>query len=432
MTWHLTGDYYVDSKGGSDITGDGSSSMPYATLQFCITNESAGTIIFNGESNETLTGSGSWVIKSDGYCVFDGTSTTGSWINGFNITVNGTNGGIEVFGYTSLFATSVSNIILKRVFMRDATFNLGPATVKLTDIEESFFYNCGNISSRIDSSPNASCRRSTFMFSNVNLRGMVNIDNNVFYECDFLVFDSDANVADYNCIYNNIVPAFIRHFEAGGSASQVPNSPFASLAAYQAEPTTLFYNDNSVDVDPQFNLSDSTNFDCTLSTASTVINSGSDGKQMGRYPAAIMLNANSVEVTGGTDNGNITFDANGDIYPTDPALFGQFDTTVIDLGALQNPMEEIVGWLGNDFSAGRAIDSDITDSNPKRVTVEFRYSTVSSGDVAGQTYKDFNWNDVVTLDASNRANGDPAYVISEATQQDGRWVQFRVSFDPGH
>ncbi len=434
MAWHRTGDYYVDTKGGVDAPGNGTTSNPYATLQYCLTNESPGTIVFNGECNEVLSAAGTWTILADGYCIFDGTSTVGSAFSITNITLDGTNGGIEIFGYSSVFSVGVTDITIRRIFMRDSQMNLGPSSIKNTDIEECVLYNMTSVTSKRTATPLASCRRSTFMFCSTFMLGMVRHDNNVYYECSDVAFDGDSDFADNNCIYNDVVPFNLFHNTAGGPAgTPVPGSPFSSLAAYQAEPQTLLFNDNSVEVDPQFNDTDSAGYDCTLNPASPIINAGSDGKQIGRYSAAIMLNSQSAEVTGGTDNGNVTYDANGDIYPTDPALFAQFETTAINLTALQNPMEEIVGWLANDFAAGRAIDSDITDSNPKRVTVEFRYSIIDATDlVNNQTYKDFNWNDVVTLDASNRSNGNPAYVIGEATQQNGTFVQFRVSFDPGH
>jgi len=438
--WNVVvpGAIYV-AKGGDDVTGDGSELNPYETIQEGLNN--GGTVVVGaGRYDEQVSRNGSYTCYADGEVEMNGIGFGAGSAFGVasqssqSVTLNGqfkvhdypslalcltlTIDGGEYYDMTDGNVTGSSRqmAFTNCVFRNIGNFYMG-GTVQNNNIRNVNFIDCGRVDMRLVS----------------------RVENCIFLNCNNIWFSDNLTVGDYNCIRNCTE---VRHYDV--TSAQIPNSPFANLAAYQADPLTGTYNDNSVDVDPNFNATGrpSSPDDYLLNPGtSTLIFAGKDGKQIGKFFQGLssdgLLNqdgANGFLSTAGgaTHSAGVSVDGNGVITITSfPATIESAEINLA-AGGLVNPLGRIVAGLDQEYSSSEAIDSN-DDDEPNRATIKMRHTQDNSGDpLSGKSYQLFVIGEQPTVDLSGRGNGNKDFVETEATPISATHIQFFIDFIDTH
>lgn len=410
--WHiLDGNIYV-SKSGNDNTGDGSQSLPYASINKALTvaSNNVKVVVGTGSYNESLTHFLTGLnLVGDGCVVLDGSSPT-PLISGFFH--SGNLSSVENFTFQNF---SIAMVNAFGVSFNNCIFKNGYCIIYPNSVlHNCLFINCSTAGGSLGASE---IKNNTFIDSDCSFYNLVvnqcvdNIFSNSTIEVvgtDGLTnfFTSPSKRFDYNIIYN---PPISNYFD-GHDLEYWKNLYPTKLA-------------NTFTANPQFNQV--TADDLTLSASSTLIFAGSDGGHIGAFGPAKSYDGLISELTvgGGAVYNNVTLDGSGNFTLTTPGT-GTIESANIDLGFLQDLGK--ISFFGDQNVNNDTFDYNTGDTKPNRLTFRMKYAA-TSGALGSASYKIFEWNTVPVVDVSVNGNGDPSFDSTTAVNINARWVKVEIT-----
>ncbi|MFN8302440.1 MAG: hypothetical protein U0U46_08115 [Saprospiraceae bacterium] len=395
--WRLfDGDVYV-SYAGQDRSGSGHPKKPFATLQYALDQAVAGQkiVVGTGRYNEQVDGRGkNCLLQADGTVEMFGAAPGGPAFTkmGAGAVVSG----FKITGYASCtndVLLRFEDCFIHRSALRGAADTLLRCVVKDVQIlaAVSNFLNCTFITVQ---KPEAT--------------GGITVENCHFGpECHFAFSSAALQVFNY-CN------------QEAGSVIRIDNTAYSNAAAvFAAWPR---YQEHGLSVAPLFNLPAIHNY--TLSLQSPLIQAGSHSQPIGAFPQAISYDTKPKKKS---IFYSIIFDKDQFVTLPDKAQAGYIESYVIDLLKVR-----VVGRIDlfaeQDFSRdflGSVTANPDTGRPPRPITFQMRYAD-DQRRIQRQTYQDFIWDKMPTVDAKGQGNGNPTFDSLTEKPVLTRYVQLRV------
>lgn len=398
----LDGDVYVSST-GSDDTGNGSPSNPYATIQKGIDVASSNNkiVVGTGDYNEQVNGAGKDnVIVADGIVIMHGNEN----VTAFSNMGSGTQSRLEGF-YIAEYAIAIDNKIA----------NVVNCTIKESSLEDyrGTLQNCILDDVLVRATANTYLYNCTF----INVITEDFVTKTKFKEIQNCHFDSQTviYIKSSNTTYFNYC-----NQEVGSVVNVDTIDYFNAGVLYAAFP---LFQEHGLSVLPQF--SNPSKGDFSLQSSSPLIGSGSSASFIG---AVGLANAQNIATLGGATLVNVTINGDGKYELVQGYKVGTVETEEIDVGS-KRVLGKINLFANEHFETppyNAVVDKNNANTQPNQITFEMRYSDFQ-GDILNKPYLEFVWNKQPRVDASGKGNGNAGFDPLSAFPINTRYVQLRIT-----
>ncbi|MGQ0828341.1 MAG: hypothetical protein ACT4ON_08100 [Bacteroidota bacterium] len=397
----LDGDVYVSST-GSDDTGDGSPTNPYATIQKGVdmADPSQRIVVGTGNYNENVNGD-----EKENYIVADGlVLMEGNGGDAFSNMGSGSDSGIEglhISGYENAINNKMAlalNCVFKGCIFEDFRGTLQRCVIETAIIRataNTYLYNC--------------------TLNNVSTENLVSktkfkeiLDTHIGTSVLFLK-SATLTLFDY-C-----------NQEFQTSVVNIDGTAYTDVAALHA--AFPQYQEHGINVLPQFN--DPEDEDYTLQPSSPLLTSGSDQQFIGAFGEASSQNSDTLS---GAILTNVNIDDDGKYVLVEGYTEGTIETGEIDLGS-SRLLGKINLFAEEHFETppyNAVVDTNVSNTQPNKITFEFRYSNFA-GEVENQPYREFVWNKQPTVDENGNGNGSVNFDPLTAHPVKARYVQALIT-----
>lgn len=392
----LDGDIYV-SYNGHDAPGNGTPTKPYATIQYAIDAATADQkiVVGTGDYNENVNGGDKdCFLIADGTVEMDGTDPGGAAftnmgpsaiVSGFKILKYDSCTDDPMLRFEDCFITSdvtAAVTSLQRCVLKD-----NEITGAVTD-----FLNCTFIN--VDKQTQTSG---------------VTVENCHFDPATIFSLISSAVLFFDNCN------------QESGSTIKIDGVSYSSAAAVNTALSQ--FQGNGMSTAPSFN--GPLRNDYTLRLGSPLIQTGTHSQPIGAFSLASSWDKGNL---GGVILNKIIIDNDG--YFTLPEE--------VDEGSLETPKPLDLGqvrtlgrvdlfadqYFSPDFFGSVTFNQD-TINAPRPITFLLRYHN-NDRDIFKTEYKEFIWDKILTVDSSNRGNGDPKFNPLTERYITARFVQVKI------